>query len=1100
MQKSYDILIRKLNIFIREYYKNLIIRGFIYSLTGMLSMLILFTIIEHFNFFNSTIRSFLFWAYCIVNAVILIRLVIIPAIKMFRMTTTISHKDAATIIGKHFKEVSDKLTNILELKQIDQGSEDLIEASINQKIKKIEFTPFNKAIDWPLTINQSKYLLIPCLLVLVVFMSGNKNIISESAFRIINYNTPFVKPAPFYFNLTADSLFAIENSDLTIFVKTTGEELPKNVYINYGGDVKKMTPLSREQHSYTFKNIRENISFYFSANDEYSPAHLISMLNRPQMEMMKITIVPPKHTELASNTHLNRGSIQVPEGSTLVWEMQTSNADSLKFKINDKTTTLTASKNDNYFKKSIIIKKNSEYSISLANKNVSFSDTTFYNLQVRKDAYPSIAINTESDTDSLVTVISGVIRDDYGFSGLTHFTRIYGLDRDTFFQKNIAINFKTRSQTFIQPLVDKNINTRPGESIECYFKVFDNDAPNGYKATESSTITINTDTYEQAQEIYDAQSVLIKETIGSEISMLQSLEKDLTNFEKDLIKKDSLDWKDRKKVQDIIDKQSNLERKIEGLKNQALQNFNQLNSTNMPSPEILKKQQDLAELFEKLIPEEMKELYSELERLKDALQKDKLQQKIQELKLSNEDLEKELDRNLEILKQLEFEQKLDNIIERLNALKKSQIELSQDTKTPPVEKIESQKRDNKEFKNIQKEIEEIRELNTKLETKKKIQETQQAESDINEKLENGKTNLEKGNKKKANKTQKETGQKLGELANFFSNMKKQNDEDQNYEDMEVLRQILENLVYFSIEEERILLEFSNLEKDDPQYVELMHTQQRLRDASRVIEDSLFALSKRVPQISSKINREINSIDKKTSSAIDYLRERLTLKAVQDQQFIMTSANNLALLLSQILEDMQKDLANSLPSTQQCEKPGKSKPKPGDLKKMQEQLNNHLKELQEKLKNGEQNNMQKNEISQQLVEMLAKQELIRHSLEELKEQMTEKEDFKLLQKTIDEMKKTEKDIANQRLNTESLLRQKQILTRLLELDEALREQGEDNKRESKTSMTEYQKIIQDAYEKYEQEKLKETEMLKTTPPSLKDYYKDKVNRYFNLTIQ
>ena len=75
----------------------------------------------------------------------------------------------------------------------------------------------------------------------------------------------------------------------------------------------------------------------------------------------------------------------------------------------------------------------------------------------------------------------------------------------------------------------------------------------------------------------------------------------------------------------------------------------------------------------------------------------------------------------------------------------------------------------------------------------------------------------------------------------------------------------------------------------------MHDQQDLRDASSVIEDSLFALSKRVPQISSKVNREINAIEKKTSSAIDHLRERQTLKAVQDQQFVMTSANNLAVI-------------------------------------------------------------------------------------------------------------------------------------------------------------------------------------------------------------
>jgi hypothetical protein len=394
----------------------------------------------------------------------------------------------------------------------------------------------------------------------------------------------------------------------------------------------------------------------------------------------------------------------------------------------------------------------------------------------------------------------------------------------------------------------------------------------------------------------------------------------------------------------------------------------------------------------------------------------------------------------------------------------------------------------------------MKRLNSELENKNNLEQTQEIEDEIKQSLEEGTENLEKKNKKRASKSQKKTSEKLGELANLFKSMKKENEKSQQYEDMDVLRQILENLVYFSIEEENILLEFEDLDKDDPKYVELMHDQQNLRDAARVIEDSLFALSKRVPQVSSKINREINAIDKKTASAIDYLRERLTLKAVQDQQFIMTSANNLAVVLSTILEQMQQELASDLPSDQQCEKPGKGSPKPSDLKKMQQELSDHLKEMQKQMKEGNKNGMGNEGMSKKLVEMLAKQELIRQSLEELKGDMNDKDGFKALQDAIEDMKKTEEDIANKKLTIESLSRQKDIITRLLKVEEALREQGEDEKRESKSSTTEYERIIQDVYEKYEREKLKQTEMLKTTPPSLNTYYKNKVDRYFNLMLQ
>ena len=215
---------------------------------------------------------------------------------------------------------------------------------------------------------------------------------------------------------------------------------------------------------------------------------------------------------------------------------------------------------------------------------------------------------------------------------------------------------------------------------------------------------------------------------------------------------------------------------------------------------------------------------------------------------------------------------------------------------------------------------------------------------------------------------------------------------------------------------------------------------------------------------------------------------------------MTSANNLAVLLSNILEQMQQDMANDLPSTQQCEKPGKGSPKPGDLKKMQKQLSEHLKQMKQQMEQGEKNNMQGENLSKKLVEMMAKQELIRESLEELRNEMKGKDGLNSLEKAIEEMEKTEKDIANNQITMESLLRQKEILTKLLEVEQSMREQGEDDRRESKTAISEYERILNETYEKYEQEKLRQTELLKTKPLQINDYYKQKVDRYFNLILK
>ena len=144
---------------------------------------------------------------------------------------------------------------------------------------------------------------------------------------------------------------------------------------------------------------------------------------------------------------------------------------------------------------------------------------------------------------------------------------------------------------------------------------------------------------------------------------------------------------------------------------------------------MLKKQTELERLFDEIMPDEIKELYKELNDLKDQLSKNDLQEKLKELQLSNEDIEKELDRNLEILKQVEFEQQLEDLITQLQNLSKNQMELAKDEKNLET-KILSQKESIEQFKKIQEEIEKLKSLNKKLENKHEIKDTELREEEI----------------------------------------------------------------------------------------------------------------------------------------------------------------------------------------------------------------------------------------------------------------------------------------------------------------------------------------------------------------------------------
>jgi hypothetical protein len=286
----------------------------------------------------------------------------------------------------------------------------------------------------------------------------------------------------------------------------------------------------------------------------------------------------------------------------------------------------------------------------------------------------------------------------------------------------------------------------------------------------------------------------------------------------------------------------------------------------------------------------------------------------------------------------------------------------------------------------------------------------------------------------------------------------------------------------------------------------------------MVEDSLFALSKRVFELESFINKEIREVNKNMGKSLENLEARQKNEATKDQQYIMTGFNNLALMLSETLEQMQQQMASQKPGNQMCQKPGQ---KPGQKKgnsmsQMQQQLNDQLDKLSKEMKSGKMPG--KGEMSKQIAEMAQKQAAIREAMKKLLEEEgvgqgkggkdcgpgtpCAQEEAKLaeqIKKAMEQMDKTETDLANKVLTTEMLKRQQEIMTRLLEAEEALRKREQDNKRESNTAQ-DMPSRIPPSLEEYLKKREAEIQLYKTVPPALNPYYKQLVEKYFkNITF-
>ena len=306
------------------------------------------------------------------------------------------------------------------------------------------------------------------------------------------------------------------------------------------------------------------------------------------------------------------------------------------------------------------------------------------------------------------------------------------------------------------------------------------------------------------------------------------------------------------------------------------------------------------------------------------------------------------------------------------------------------------------------------------------------------------------------------------------------------ENLDHLRDIVDNLVKLSFDQESLMKEFRKVNQSDPRFIELSQQQLKLKDDSKIIEDSLLSLASRVFQIQSFITREVGAMNESINSSLEAIKERKKALATSEQQFSMTSINNLAILLDDVLQQMQMQMADAMGRPTKKGKPNKHRAP--SLAELQQQLNQKIEELKKSGKTGR-------PLSEELANLAAEQERLRQLLEEINQKS--KGEFGGeggLDKIIDKMEETEKDLVNKNITTETIKRQKEILTRLLEAEDALRVRELDDEREAEKAK-QYQRQIPKEFEEYIKTKEEEIELLKTVPVKLNPYYKKEVNDYF-----
>lgn len=1077
----YEDFIQKIDDFIRKYYLNKMLRGSIFLFVAVLASFLILVIAEYYGYFSPLLKTILFYIFLISQLLLAYFMVIKPLLGYLKLGKTLNYNQAADIIGKHFPEIGDKLTNTLQLKNSPNHQQtQLIQAAINQKISQMQPIPFVSAIK----INENKkyipYALFP-LGIIIILAFWAPSILKDGTERIINHSKVYQKKAPFSFHIQNKTLKAVEGEDFLLNLKLKGEKIPQEIYLETNKSSFKLKKNDILHFSYLFKNLQESQFFRFRAGEFYSENYELKVSKKPLITKAWAQLSYPKYLNKPNQTIDNIGDFTVPEGTQITWHFNTVNTKQLFFTLNGKTLLLN-SPDHKSFKVVSTLKESTPYSV----KTNEAKDSLTYQINIIKDAYPQIEIEEKIDSaNARVIYFLGKISDDYGLNQLSFHYTLKNQNGLKHYKVPIKFSGSTHSN-FMYFWSANALKIQDGDEIEYHFEISDNDGVNGPKTTKSTEKIYRLSTTEENFTKVNESSEAVKSKLQNAVKQSKKLQEDARKLNQELLNNKNFDYEQQKQVKELLEKQEKLEKLLKEISEENKKNMLERSQIEKDK-ELLEKQKQIQELFDNVLDEKTKELLKNLQKLLDEKNKDTPQpDNMKQLQNNHKSMEKELDRILELYKKLEAEQKLNESIQKLEELAQKQEQNSKENNTPKQNEI------NKSFNDIKKDLKEAKEKNEGLERPDNFDFKEDLQKNIEKDIQNAAEELKQQQKDKASKTQKDATQKMKELANSLKAMQQESAEQQLDIDIKTLRQILQNLLKISFDQEKVLLGVKNTNPNNPKFNDLGKKQREIKDNFKIVEDSLYNLSKKVPQISTAVNKEVGLINNNIAEALENIPDRNIMQINRNQQYAMTSVNNLALMLSEAMQQMQNAMKNAKSG-------GKGKPKPGlsELTKMQEKLNQNMQQAKEQMqKNGaEKGKSGESGMSQQFSEMAKQQQMIRQTLKELNERMNKDGSGKLgnLEKIMKEMEQTETELVNKRITQESLKRQEDIKIKLLEAEKAEREREQDSERDSKTGKDfapNYNLIL----EEFNKKKNKDSELLKTVPPGLNDFYKHKSNQY------
>ena len=869
----------------------------------------------------------------------------------------------------------------------------------------------------------------------------------------------------------------------------------ENVFICYGGGEFLMDKID-SLFVYDFDVVNNDIKFYFKTSGIESRLFKIRVLPTPEITDYKVTYIPPAYTGIKAEVLKNVVDFRVLYGSFLKFELDFSELDSLFLEENGRFSVISLKdKSSAVFTKKI----RSSGEFSLYGSNPYFSKKSLFSFTVTciPDLYPGIQITELQDSlRTSVHYFYGVISDDYGFSDLRFNYSVNG--RNTVMPIQIVKNIN--AQEFYFSFDFSEFAGMDKAQIGYFFEVFDNDVISGPKSTRSdnknySVPDLNT--------IFD-YNVQTNTQMNASLNEAEKLAKEIVSDVKELQRKmldNTVDnWEKQQLSKDIVEKKSKLDKLLNSVKEDNLKKSSLNQSFTRQDSLLTDKQNKIQELLDKIMDEDMKKLMDEFTKLSQEFSKDKFQNLDEKMKLSFDQLSEELDRNIELLKRFQVEEKHDVISKQLDKLKADQQQFEEMMENRSIDR-DSLFSFNKKMKNdinsIENNYENLLKNNQELSSPYDLKDQQQKFEELSQQIEKQGQNISEKNKDKG--LSKDIEDKIDELREEMEKQKQNNFSNISIPEKDI-ELIIQNILIISLSQEELLKEFPNVQPQSLRYNELGRLQDLKKQEYKIVKDSLSQLAKSNLVLASILSDKFYDIEIKFGLLSGYIQDNKRSDLSREQQYIVSYLNDMALSLTDALQKSKQNSQGSeggKGSKPDGDSSGKSKGDQSDgygqMKNMQSGLKKQLEDLISKMKEGEKGKP----LQQGISKMIRENELFRKSLDDFVSESgsLSNEEKQLLNEINRLLEENIRDLANYSVSGHLINRNNQIYNKLIMSEKASKEREEyEEKRKSTSARDERFKKPETMFNFKRKNGAIKIDLYKTDI-KLNSYFKNMYNNYY-----